>query len=288
MASRSASPRPGRSTSTSGEPPRGRKPLASPGRTHAARELLRADQEHRERMLEQIYRVIFEFAGDFGVNRPTALRAFRKAEKTAATSPYRLHQAVHFQTLLQISEILGAWYREPAYLNEIGDPRPLPIAGAKSFASLARRFLPQFRPREIADILIAERLLERDPRGEVVPLRRTAVFANANTMMLDRIPALLRGLSSTLCHNTRPASEQRHTRCERGTTIDRLPVELIPAFNAHVKKLAQSLLNQTDTWADQRELPRGMKSRKAAARVGVEVFAFVETNEDQRQQGNSG
>jgi hypothetical protein len=238
-------------------------------------------------MLEQIYRVIFEFAGDFGVNRRGALRAFRKAERTAATSPYRLQQAVHFQTLLQISEILGAWYREPAYLNEIGEPRPLPIAGAKSFSSLVRRFLPRFHPGDIADILIAERLLQRDSNGEVVPLRRTAVFANANTMMLDRVPALLRGLASTLCHNTRPASEQRHTRCERGTTIDRLPAELIPAFNAHVKKLAQSLLNQTDAWADQRQHPPGAKRGKALARVGVEVFAFVETDEGTRRRGKS-
>jgi hypothetical protein len=122
----------------------------------------------------------------------------------------------------------------------------------------------------------------------VVPLRRTAVFANANTMMLDRVPALLRGLSSTLCYNTRPASEQRHTRCERGTTIDRLPVELIPAFNAHVKKLAQSLLNQTDAWADQRQLPEGARSRKPVARVGVEVFAFVETDEGTRRHGRPG
>jgi hypothetical protein len=256
-------------------------------RSQRAQDLLRADQEHRERMLEQIYRVIFEFAGDFGVNRQGALRAFRKAGKTAASSPYRLQQAVHFQTLLQISEILGAWYREPAYVNEMGDPRPLPIAGAKSFASLVRRFLPQFRAREIADILIAERLLERNSTGEVVPLRRTAMFANANTMMLDRVPALLRGLASTLCHNTRPAGEQRHTRCERGTTIDRLPVELIPAFNAHVKKLAQSLLNQTDSWADQRQLPEGTRLRKPVARVGVEVFAFVETDQGTLRRGRS-
>jgi len=239
-------------------------------------------------MLEQIYRVIFEFADDFGVTPQATHRAFRKAEKSAATSPYRLHQAVHFQTLLQISEILGAWYREPAYLDEIGDPRPLPVVGAKSFASLVRRFLPQFRPRDIADILISERLLERDSKGDVVPLRRTAVFANANTMMLDRVPALLRGLSSTLFYNTRPASEQRHTRCERGTTIDRLPVELIPAFNAHVKKLAQSLLNQTDAWADQRQLPEGARSRRPVARVGVEVFAFVETDECTRRHGRAG
>jgi hypothetical protein len=261
-------------------PPRVSSDAPPQRRARAARsrpqELLRADLEDRERMLEQIYRVIFEFAHDFGVKTPSARRAFQKAEKSVLKSPYRLREAVRYQTLQQISEILGAWYREPAFLNEHGDPRPLPLAGVKSFAALARRFLPRFNPRDIADILISERLLQRDPQGDVVPLRRAARFASNSTLMLDRVPALLHALSSTLRHNARPLRRSASTRCERGTLIDRLPAEEIPAFNDYVKKLAHTLLNQTDTWASQRQAPENGKSRRQLARVGVEVFAYVE------------
>ena len=242
-------------------------------------DLLRADLDDRERMLEQIYRVIFEFAHDFDLNTQSARRAFQKAEKSVGRSPYRLREAVRYQTLRQISEILGAWYREPALLDEQGDPRPLPLAGVKSFAALARRFLPRFSPRDIADILITERLLKRDPNGDVVPLRRAARFASHSTLMLDRVPALLHAL----CEYSAPQrtfywADLQHA-CERGTTIDRLPVEAIPAFNEYVKKLAHTLLNQTDTWGSQRQAPEDVKSRQRLARVGVEVFAYVETEQ---------
>jgi len=256
------------------------------GPSHRTNDLLRAGQEHRERMLEQIYCVLFEFARDFGISAGRAGRAFRKAERLVARSPYRLEQAVQFQTLLQISDILGTWYREPAFLGESGDPRPLPIVGAKSFASLVRRFLPQFNPREIVDILIAERLLERDSHGEVVPLRRAAVFASTNPMMLDRVPVLIHGLLGTLRHNTKATGRRRDTRCERSTTIERLPVQAVPAFNEQVKKLAQSLLNQTDSWAGQRQAAPGIKSPGRVAQVGVEVFAYVEDRTTRQRPGH--
>lgn len=246
------------------------------GRASLAQDLIRGNREHRERMLEQIYRVIAEFAEDFGVNRRSTRRCFLKAEKSVARSPYRLHQAVQFQTMLRISEILGAWYHEPAFLDENGEPRSLPLLGAKSFASLVNRFLPRFRPDDIAEILITERVLRCDPGGELIPMRRTAIFAKPGAMTLDRVPVILQGLLSTIRHNANTEGD-KSSRCERLTTLDRLPVEAIPAFNEHVKKLAQSLLNQTDNWASQRQLPEGSNSRKKTARAGVEVFAYVAT-----------
>jgi hypothetical protein len=194
-----------------------------------------------------------------------------------------LSEAVRYQTLHHIAEILDAWYREPAFLNEHGDPRALPLAGPKSFSTLARRFLPRFNPREIADILVTERLLERDSTGSVVPLRRSARFAGKSALMMDRVPALVHALFSTLRHNARSSGPPPTMRCERGTLIDRLPVEQIPEFNEYVRKLAYTLLNQTDGWASQRQVPEGIKSRRRLARVGVEVFAYVETQNAHRR-----
>ena len=113
-------------------------------------------------MLEQIFRVIFEFAHDSDLSTEAARRAFQKAARSVAKSPYQLSEAVRYQTLHHIAEILDAWHREPAFLNEHGDPRSLPFSGPKSFSTVARRFLPRFNPRDIADILVGERLLERE------------------------------------------------------------------------------------------------------------------------------
>jgi hypothetical protein len=235
-------------------------------------------------MLEQIYRVVFEFAYDFDLNTQSARRAFQKAERSVLRSPYRLCEAVRYQTLHHIAEILDVWYREPAFLNENGDPRPLPLVGLKSFSTLARRFLPGFNPRDIADILITERLIQRDSHGDVFPVRRAARFAAKSTLMMERVPALLHALFSTLRHNARSTGRPPNMRCERGTLIDRLPVEAIPAFNDYVRKLAYTLLNQTDGWASQRQAPESLKSRRRLARVGVEVFAYVEAENARRRR----
>jgi hypothetical protein len=150
------------------------------------------------------------------------------------------------------------------------------MEGAKSFTSLVSRFLPRFSPHEVAEILITERVLRRDARGNLSPMRRTVIFAKPGAMMLDRVPAIVQGLLSTIRHNAATASRQR-TRCERLTTLDRLPAEAIPAFDEHVKKLAQSLMNQTEDWANRRQAPVGVKPPKKSVRAGVEVFAYVET-----------
>src|SRR5271163_2115679 len=99
MAKRSASPRRTRTSKVSSDSlPRHRTRDPS-DRFQRPQDLLRANLEDRERMLEQIYRVIFEFARDFGLQTPSARRAFQKAEKSVVRSPYRLREAVRYHTL---------------------------------------------------------------------------------------------------------------------------------------------------------------------------------------------
>ena len=248
-----------------------------PRRATLAQDLVRATQEHRERMMEQLFRVLGEFSEDVGIDRQATRRCFLKAEKSVARSPYRLHQAVEFQTMSRISEILRAWYEEPQFLDEDGEPSVLPLEGAKSFATLAARFLPRFKPEDIAEILIAAQVLRRDARGNLIPLRRTVIFTKPNPMMLDRVPVIMKRFLSTICHNTVTQSDQG-ARLERLTTFDRLPVELVAEFNEQIKVLAQAFLNRIDTWANARQLPETPKSRKRLARVGVEVFSYMETD----------
>jgi hypothetical protein len=237
----------------------------------------------KERMVEQVFRVMLEFGHDFGVPPSGTRRAFRNAERAVGPTPYRPQEAVGYQTLHQIGEILNAWHVEPAYLDERGDPRSLPVAGLKSFATLCHRFLPMVDSREIADMLIAENLLKVDAHGAVTPLSRAARLSSDNALMLDRIPLLLHAFASTLRHNARRTDRSVGTRCEQGTMLDRIPVEAIPEFNDLVKTLGHTLLNQTDTWASRRQVAEGAQTPGRHARVGVEVFAYVEAEPTRRR-----
>lgn len=239
---------------------------------------LRAGHEHTGRMLQQLFCVVMEFAHRQGLSVSDASQAFRRAQRQVKRSPYRLADAERFETLLQISELLATWYREAAFLDESGEPKPLPVAGTKSFTTLARRYLPNFAPEQVAGMMVREKLLEPRTNDRVVPRRRAAMFAKQNPMTLDRIAVLVQGLMSTVAHNASDEGRAEGTRCERSTTIAQLPAELIPAFNENIKIWAQSLLDKTDSWARQRELAEDSPATRRSARVGVEVFAYVEAN----------
>lgn len=243
-----------------------------------AKDLLRATDNHRLRMFEQLVRATLEFGIEQGLTETQRRRSIKAAQAALRRAPYRLKEAEQFNVLQQISELLGAWYRDPHYLEEGGKPRALPLTGPHSFATLAQRFLPQVRTDTLAPVLIAEKLLTVERGQRVLPSRRAAAFRSSNALMLDRMPVLTKGLFGTMAHNSSPEAEKTGTRCERGTHVAELPLALVPLFNETVKRLAQDLLDHTDAWAHARTPKPGIRRRSPTARVGVEVFSYVEND----------
>ena len=246
-------------------------------------DLLRTERIHRLRTVEQLLSVVTGFARDQGLSRAECRRICEKALAARAhtTPAARSAPGVRFATLMRIADLLEVWYRDPQYLDGAGRPKPLSPDGAGGFAPLCRRFLPEYEPAEVLSVLIAERLLERRARGAVAPRRRTAAFATLNPMLLERLPVLVKGLVDTLAHNTDARARRSGTRCDRSTHLASLPVSQLPAFHAHVKRLAQVLLDRTDAWAKPRLHTGAAQRSPATAHVGVEVFSFV-------QDGTSG
>ncbi len=216
------------------------------------------------------------FAREQGLSRAQCWRAWGGAHINFGRSRSELPGAQGFATLMKIADLLAMWYRDPAFLDKAGLPRALSAAGADSFSTLAQRFLPQFEAADVMEMLIHERLLERRPNGRVLPKRRAAAFATLNPMMLERLPVLVHGLVSTLSHNTNAKSRKSGTRCDRSTHLARLPVSQLPAFHAQVKRQAQILLDNMDTWAQARVLPAKRAAGLRTVNVGVEVFSFLE------------
>lgn len=244
--------------------------------TARSRNLLRAEQEHRVRMVEELLSIVLAFARERGLSRAQCWRAWGSAHIHLGRERSDAPEAEGFATLMRIADLLAMWYREPAFLDKAGLPRALSPAGEGGFSSLSKRFLPQYEPADVMSMLIDERLLDRRPNGRVSPRRRAAAFATLNPMMLERLPVLVHGLVSTLSHNTHGKSRKSGTRCDRSTHLARLPVAQLPAFNAQVKRLAQVLLDNIDSWAQPRVLPAKNGAGLRTVNVGVEVFSFVD------------
>jgi hypothetical protein len=225
-------------------------------------------------MIQKMYQVILQFAQDSGVSTAWAVRAFANARRAVDRSPYRLQDALDFKVMLRISEALKAWYTKPEYLDPRGAPTPLPLSGARSVESLIARFVPELAARDTVRWLIREGALRRRSTGHLVPVRRVIRFIRPNAMTLDRIPFLLQGLLSTVSHNTEAKIKGRDTRFEQMLTLDRFRASALRRFNREVQKLAALLLNQLESWAAPYLEPED--SRRETARVGVDVFTYVE------------
>jgi hypothetical protein len=240
-----------------------------------ARKLTSANLADHERMIANLFLVILEFAKSSGVSPERTAGAFSRARHTLGRSPYRLREAIDFAVMMRISEALKAWYTEPEYLG----PRGAPVS------SLLTRFLPNVTARETVEWLITERVLKRLSTGLLLPLGRTISFVRPNAMTLDRIPFLLQALLSTVDHNTQAKVIGRETRCERMLAVDRLRLSAVPRFNREVKKLVVAFLNHLESWAAPYLEPEQSRSRRRTARVGVEVFAYVEPRARRAKRG---
>jgi hypothetical protein len=239
------------------------------------RKLSEATLADREQMLDQMFRVILEFAAHSGVTPQRAARMFAQARRGVAKSPYRLSEALHFKVMAQVGDALTAWYTDPHYLDARGLPAPLPLSGAKSVERLLKRYVPNVRARDTARWLLAEGVLREQRQGLLLPFRRMVSFPQPNAMTLDRIPFLLQGLLSTVSHNTIAKAKGRDTRCERTLALDRFPVSQVARFNWEVKRLVPMLLDQLESWADP-HLKATEPTPRKTARVGIEVFSYVE------------
>ena len=246
---------------------------ASRSRAGARREVAAA---HRNRALEQMLRIICEFALSLGCKRRDIRREFATALSGATRRPYRMSEATGFELWHNAGELLAAWYGQPALVDDTGLPRPLPLKGSLSVESLVTTYLPDHSATDVIEVLLDEEIIVRLPNGLYRPIRRSAFVPRLNGMTIDRIAVLLQGLVTTLGWN-HADRRGRPTRLERQAHASHLPIDRIPEFEALVKQLATLLADQVDVWMSSRQAPGSRRTR--TARVGVSLFSYVERND---------
>lgn len=223
--------------------------------------------------MAQMQRLLWTFYRDIGATPRQMRSAFTAAARHDGRPPYRMSEAVAFEILHRASELIDAWYREAAYVDDVGAPRALPRSGPSSFETLATRFLPDHAPDDVAAYFTDVGLVVRLANGALKPHRRTAVISRLNAVTLDRVAVLTHGMLGTLLWNYhRRGSDQ--PRLERQVHTTRLPVALLPEFNAKSKEIGGLLIGQLEAWLASRLT--GSAKGQPTARVGVSLLAYVE------------
>lgn len=223
--------------------------------------------------MEQTFRLLTGFYRQIGAKRAAMKAAFAQAERNADRQPYRMSEARAFEILRSASELLDAWYREAAYVDDLGVPRALALRGPDGFEGLARRFLPDHDPGQVAQFFTDEGIVARLASGLLKPHRRTALINRLNAVTLDRVAVLAHGLLGTLLWNHGGRGTEQ-PRLERQVHATRIPLALVPEFNAKTKEAGALLIGQIENWLAARL--SSLPAKTPTARVGVSLVAYVE------------
>ena len=210
-----------------------------------------------------------------GLDRASILRGLKDAPSVARQTPYSSVDAELYRRLFDLSAILTYWHTEPAYLDDIGRPRPLPASGKESFEALSRRSLPREAPDAVAAELIGNGNLRRLPDGTLQPVRSYADVPYFGQMQLDRMQVRVNDLFANVLYNHVDRGTAPR-RVDREVTDFDLPVRVIPDFDDMLKRTATLFTDQVNHWMMARS--RRRKPDEPTARVSLHLYASMEAN----------
>jgi hypothetical protein len=178
------------------------------------------------------------------------------------------------------ARVIAAWRRERTFLDDNGNPRPLPFDGAgTTFVTLVNRFSGNVPPRAILDELLRVEAVERLEDGRLALRARAYIPKSSDAGRFHLMGTDLRHLLSTIDHNMNPKSSVPFF--QRKVSYDNLPAEVLPEFHKSFSKKAQRLLENADRWLARRDRDIN-PSMKGTGRYksGFGIFFFEEPFED--------
>ena len=154
------------------------------------------------------------------------------------------------------STILHFWYKDSAFLDDLGKPLELPREGpGPSFQELARRYG--------GDVPAGALLSELQRTGAVVETKEnkfkvtTRYFlpTGASDIFVDAVSFSLENLAHTGSQNVTNTGKQKDNYLERFVWSDRINEEDVEKFRILAKEKSMALLEYLDDWIAANEIP---------------------------------
>ena len=173
-----------------------------------------------------------------------------------------------------IGELLTAWHRNPDYLDDLGDPLPIKMRGARrSFANLAKSAVPDIHPSALLNELERVGAVSVDKSRFIrVRMRSLPVYEDKRLAIQHTLTSLY-NFVKTLRHNldSDPSnSDQLFHRIAWNGAFD---AKLVPNLKIKVKRQGQNLLEAFDNWmlrkAKERSRLSGSRSKQVQVSIGI-------------------
>lgn len=174
------------------------------------------------------------------------------------------------------AQVVGAWVSTPAYLNEDGTPKVLPlrdkIGEEPDFESLVRAAKADMRPRAVLDELVRAGVAETDVTGRVKLLRTAYVSA----LPKDKLAFLAENVSDHMQSAVRNIAMPQSPFLERAVYYDTVLAKDLEAVRPALFKLGDQVLRQ----ANEKLLPLDAEQAEASdeprSRVRFGVYYYEE------------
>lgn len=170
------------------------------------------------------------------------------------------------------AHVMTLWFSDPAYLNERGHPKALPLRGPISIETLAQRVDVNLDAHEVVRYLMRGGGLRRAGR-HYVPRKRALIFRGPEAMRhYERLRGLF-GLLSTMEYNTQPIRDTP-SRFDVLSWNPRFPVKDREAFDKRLRRVAMPLLERID--GDLHRCEHARRKGDRTVPLGVGVYRFEE------------
>jgi len=209
-----------------------------------------------------------------GVDHTEIVRALRTSLRNhQGTRPL----AVPDPEVLEYSRILTHWQTEPAFLDEHGKARSLPLSGGSvSFKSLARQALPHADAADILNVLSRYRLLSCSRDGRVRMLASAFLPRGARrAQFLAYTLSALEGIIDTCYANLTSHEPSKNIgHMQRAVFAERFDLKHLAEYDAFLRDSAAAFLTKHDAWLKRREVKQPGPARRRIGYVGVGIFGF--------------
>jgi hypothetical protein len=224
-----------------------------------------------------------------GLNRKEVAR---QRDALARGEPFKLSG-----NLSRLARVLVGWHSDPDFTGPYGMPREIPFdtkpvseseeeseakpsPGGQSIASfteLVRRYSGDMAPRAMLDELLRVSAVDQVGTNFRVKTRVYLPKSFLDPTALERFGEVVRDFISTYEFNI--DKQPGKGRFERIVFADDegLLDELLPAFDALIRKKGPALLNELDNWMSAQELTPTAKNKNAKrTKTGVGIYHYVE------------
>jgi hypothetical protein len=200
-----------------------------------------------------------------------ALAEFLAARTTAVPADRFLGiEPIAYQ---DVSEVLRLWETRAEFLDAVGKPRVLPLAGSPSFALLSQQAYPQLPPEVVLGALENGHAIETVD-GYVRLLSRTKLVKDREQAAHARAALVSTRLLRSLVGNLDPAgaSEKLFERTVLGHDI---PRSQLPAIKAFMLRHGQQYLEDLDDWLETLQAPQASPNEDSVS-AGACLFLFTD------------